>query len=129
MVKGNIKKHQDLNLAVEVYYTEPPIYHVGVMEGEAKEKGIKYSTAKATYNKFPREIINGNWNENDGFIKTIFEKDSGKIIGGLVYVEEADNIIHMIMVAMRAGLTTFDLGNLPFFHPSLAEGVSYASLH
>lgn len=128
MVKGNTRKREDLNLAVEVMYTEPPIAHVGIMEEDAKEKGIKYSKAKTDYNKFPRGIINGNWNEQDGFIKTLFEEDSGKLIGGLVYGEDADNLIHVIMVAMRAGMTTYDLGNLPFFHPSLAEGVRYASL-
>jgi dihydrolipoamide dehydrogenase len=99
------------------------------MEEAAKEKGIKYSKVKIDYNKFPRGIINGNWNEQDGFIKTLFERDSGKLISGLVYGEDADNLIHVIMVAMRAGMTTYDLGNLPFFHPSLAEGVRYASLH
>lgn len=129
MVKGNTKKREDLNLAIEVMYTEPPIAHVGLLEEDARQKGIKYSKVKADYNKFPRGIINGNWNENDGFIKTIFEKDNGRIIGGLVYGEDADNLIHTVMVAMRAGLTTYDLGNLPFFHPSLAEGIRYASLH
>jgi dihydrolipoamide dehydrogenase len=129
MVKGNTRKREDLNLAIEVMYTEPPIAHVGIMEEDAKEKDIKYSKVKTDYNKFPRGIINGNWNEQDGFIKTIFERDSGKLIGGLVYGEDADNLIHVIMVAMRAGMTTYDLGNLPFFHPSLAEGVRYASLH
>lgn len=128
MVKGNVRKREDLSLAIEVMYTEPPIAHVGMMEEQAKEKGIKYSNVKTDYNKFPRGIINGNWNEQDGFVKTLFEKDSGKIIGGLVYGEDADNLIHVIMVAMRAGLTTYDLGNLPFFHPSLAEGIRYASL-
>ncbi len=129
MVKGNTRKREDLNLAVEVMYTEPPIAHVGLMEENAKEKEIKYSKVKADYNKFPRGIINGNWSEQDGFIKTLFEEDSGKLIGGLVYGEDADNLIHVLMVAMRAGMTTHDLGNLPFFHPSLAEGIRYASLH
>lgn len=128
MVRGNTKKREDLNLAVEVMYTEPPIAHVGIMEEDAKQKGIKYSKVKADYNKFPRGIINGNWNEQDGFIKTLFEDDSGKLIGGLVYGEDADNLVHVLMVAMRAGMTTYDLGNLPFFHPSLAEGIRYASL-
>lgn len=126
MVKGNTRKREDLNLAVEVMYTEPPIAHIGLMEEDAKQSGIKYSKAKTDYNKFPRGIINGNWNEQDGFIKTLFEEDSGKLIGGLVYGEDADNLIHVIMVAMHAGMTTYDLGNLPFFHPSLAEGVRYA---
>jgi pyruvate/2-oxoglutarate dehydrogenase complex dihydrolipoamide dehydrogenase (E3) component len=59
----------------------------------------------------------------------MFEEEGGKLIGGLVYGEDADNLIHIIiMVATRAGMTTYDLGNLPFFHPSLAEGVRYASL-
>jgi pyruvate/2-oxoglutarate dehydrogenase complex dihydrolipoamide dehydrogenase (E3) component len=67
--------------------------------------------------------------EQDGFIKTLFEEDGSKLIGGLVYGEDADNLIHVIMVAMRAGVaTSYDLGNLPFFYPSLAEGVRYASL-
>ncbi|MDQ3969378.1 MAG: NAD(P)/FAD-dependent oxidoreductase [Thermoproteota archaeon] len=129
MVKGNTRKREDLNLAIEVMYTEPPIAHVGIMEENAKEKGIKYSKVKIEYNKFPRGIINGNWNEQDGFIKTLFEEDSGKLIGGLVYGEDADNLVHVLMVAMRANMTTYDLGNLPFFHPSLAEGIRYASLH
>jgi pyruvate/2-oxoglutarate dehydrogenase complex dihydrolipoamide dehydrogenase (E3) component len=34
-----------------------------------------------------------------------------------------------IMVAIKAGLTTYDLGNLPFFHPSIGEGIRYTSLH
>ncbi|HEX7207608.1 MAG TPA: hypothetical protein VF233_05455, partial [Nitrososphaeraceae archaeon] len=70
-----------------------------------------------------------NWSEEDGFIKTIFEKDTGKVLGGLIYGEDADNMIHIIMIAIKAGLSTYDLGNLPFFHPSLAEGIRYNSLH
>lgn len=128
MIKGNTKKREDLNLAIEVIYTEPPIAHVGIMERDAKKKGIDYGKANVTYNKFPRGIINGNWNETDGFIKTLFEKESGKLIGSIVYGENADDLVHVPMVAMRAGLTTYDLGNLPFFHPSLAEGIRYASL-
>ena len=87
----------------------------------------EYDKFLTQYNRFPRGIINGNWKDDDGFVKTLFRKSDGRLLGGVVYGDDADNLVQILMVALKASLSTDDLGHLPFFHPSLAEGIRYAS--
>ena len=66
-------------------------------------------------------------NETEGFTRVIYEKGSGKILGGHVLGTHSSDLIAELTLAVRKELTVKDLAYLFHFHPSLSENVQRAA--
>ena len=99
-------------------YTIPEVSMVGETEESLKLKGVDYLVGRASYAGNARGQIIG---DDSGFLKLLFGKADGKLLGVHVIGELASEVVHVGLVAMltesRAGL--FD--RTCFNYPTLGE--------
>lgn len=118
LLSGNYKSvKQRKKIASSVFIT-PQFAHIGLREKEAKEQGYEYKVAKLPVTSIPRARIDGNTN---GFLKTIVDPKTNKIIGCTLICVEANEMINTIQVAMNAGLDYQIIRDTVFTHPSMTE--------
>jgi pyruvate/2-oxoglutarate dehydrogenase complex dihydrolipoamide dehydrogenase (E3) component len=101
-------------------FTDPEFARVGFSETEAKAAGVAYRLAKIPMlNVLRTRTIS----ETRGFMKTLIDERSYKILGFSVFGAGAGEIIAAVQVAMIAGLPYTALRDAIFTHPTLPEGL------
>lgn len=119
------KKHYfDPQCIPSVAYTEPEIAWVGLTEKEAKEKGIKYEASVFPWAASGRAIAS---DATDGMTKMIFEKDTGRVIGGAMIGTNAGEMLGEIGLAIEMGADAEDVGLTIHAHPTLNESIGLAA--
>lgn len=112
------KKHTDL-LVPWCTYTQPEIAHVGLYDGEAKERhGNAVQTFTQDFAEIDRSILEG---DTEGFVKMHTVK--GKIVGATIVGEHAGDLISEISVAMQAGMKLGSLASVIHPYPTSAEAI------
>lgn len=119
-VKG--LKPVDWSLLLNVVFTDPQLATIGRLESELDAKGVKYLAASYPFNDHGKSIL---MDANYGYVKIIAEPKLGRILGAEIVGPEAGELIHVFSgpLAMRA--TIFDLLRAPWYHPTLAEIITY----
>jgi dihydrolipoamide dehydrogenase len=107
-----------------VAYTDPEVAWVGLTEREAKEKGIDYETAGFPWAASGRAIASA---RTEGKTKLIFEKESGRILGGAIVGINAGEMLGEICLAIEMGANAEDVALTIHAHPTLNESVGMAS--
>ena len=123
-VRGDhqVKEKFDGRLNTLVAFTDPEIASVGLTEMEATAKGIDYLTAKYPFDDHGKSLIGG---YEFGFVKLLAEKSRGEIIGAQIIGPHASDLIHELIAVMRYRGTVEELAQMPHYHPTLAEIVTY----
>jgi dihydrolipoamide dehydrogenase len=106
-------------------FSSPQIAGVGYTEQQLKKAGIEYS--KVVY--YYKDTAMGQAIEDtDGFVKFLFEKENGKILGCHILGAEASILIHEVLIAMKSGSGTMrDIIRTIHIHPALSEVISRAA--
>ncbi|MFT6157122.1 MAG: dihydrolipoamide dehydrogenase, partial [Neolewinella sp.] len=100
------KKHYfDPKCIPSVAYTEPEVAWVGVTEKEAIEQGLNYEVATFPWAASGRAIACA---ATDGLTKMIFEKDTGRVIGGAIVGTNAGEMLGEIGLAIEMGADAED---------------------
>lgn len=99
-------------------FINPQLAHIGLREKEAAEQGYDFKVARLPATSIPRARINGNTN---GFLKTLVDKRTNKILGCTLLCDEANEMINTIQVAITAGLDYRVVRDTIFTHPSMTE--------
>jgi pyruvate/2-oxoglutarate dehydrogenase complex dihydrolipoamide dehydrogenase (E3) component len=112
-------------------FTDPELARIGLSETDAKGKGIPYRLFKVPMEANLRART---LSETRGFLKTIVEADSDRILGFTAFGVGAGEILAAVQVAMIAGLPYTALRDAVLTHPTLVEGLiplfsSAASAH
>lgn len=119
------KKHYfDPKCIPSVAYTDPEIAWVGVTEKEAKEQGLSYETATFPWAASGRAIASA---RTEGMTKMIFDKDSGRVIGGAMVGINAGEMLGEIGLAVEMGADAEDVALTIHAHPTLNESIGLAS--
>lgn len=119
------KKHFfDPRCIPSVAYTDPEIAWVGLTEKEAKEKGISVETAVFPWAASGRAIASG---RTEGMTKMIFEKDSGRVVGGAIVGINAGEMLGEIGLAIEMGADAEDVALTIHAHPTLNESIGLAA--
>ena len=119
------KKHYfDPKCIPSVAYTEPEVAWVGLTEKEAKEQGINYEAATFPWAASGRAIASA---ATDGMTKMIFEKDSGRVIGGAIIGTIAGEMLGEIGLAIEMGADAEDVALTIHAHPTLNESIGLAA--
>jgi len=61
--------------------------------------------------------------KNRGMIKLYVQKNDGKILGAQMAVPHGEHLAHHLAWAIEQGLSVHDMLELPFYHPTLEEGL------
>ncbi|HWB90867.1 MAG TPA: FAD-dependent oxidoreductase [Puia sp.] len=101
-------------------YTDPEFARVGLSEREAQERGIPYRLAKIPVAKVLRAQT---LFETRGFMKTLVDTASDRILGFSAFSVEAGEIMPAVQVAMAAGLPYSVFRDAIFAHPTMSEAL------
>ncbi|WP_371188183.1 dihydrolipoyl dehydrogenase [Thalassotalea maritima] len=119
------KKHVfDPRCIPSIAYTDPEIAWVGVTEREAKEQGLNIEVANFPWSASGRAIASA---RTEGKTKLIFDKDSGRVLGGAIVGINAGEMLGEIGLAVEMGADAEDVGLTIHAHPTLNESIGLAA--
>ena len=99
-------------------YSYPQIASVGLTEAQAKEVGYKINVGKFPFKGNGKALALG---EKDGFVKTIFDSNSGELLGAHMIGAEVTELIQGYVIGQALETTEEDLAHTIFPHPTLSE--------
>ncbi len=99
-------------------YCQPQVASVGMTEAKAKAAGHNLKIGRFPFIGNGKAIALG---EPDGMVKTIFDADTGKLLGAHMVGAEVTELIQGYVVAMNLESTEEELMHTIFPHPTLSE--------
>ncbi len=105
-------------------YSWPEVASVGAWKYQLEQEGKPVKAGRAFFKGSAKAMAAG---DNDGFVQIISDPSSGKILGAQIIGPHATELIHIVSVALKAGMTTKDLSEVMFAHPTLSELVKEAA--
>ena len=118
------KSYFDARTIPSVAYTDPEIAWVGLTELEAKAQGIDYEKAQFPWAASGRALALG---RSEGFTKLLFDKKTGRVLGGAVVGQNAGDLIAEIGLAIEMDADASDISLTVHPHPTLSETIAFAS--
>jgi dihydrolipoamide dehydrogenase len=106
-------------------YCAPQIASVGLTEAAAKEKKYDIRVGRFPFAGNGKAIALG---EDQGFVKVIFDKANGALLGAHMVGAEVTELIQGYVVAMNLETTEEELMHTIFPHPTLSEMMKEAVL-
>ena len=123
-VAAGEKSYFDARSIPSVAYTDPEIAWVGLTETEAKEQGIEYEKSAFPWAASGRALSIG---RDEGFTKLLFDKDTGRILGGAIVGPGAGDLISEIGFAIEMSADAADISLTVHPHPTLSETIAFAA--
>jgi dihydrolipoamide dehydrogenase len=99
-------------------YCNPQVASVGLTEAKAKEQGRDIRVGRFPFVANGKAIALG---EDQGMVKTIFDKKTGELLGAHLVGAEVTELIQGFVVAMNLETTEEDLMHTIFPHPTISE--------
>ena len=118
------KSYFDARSIPSVAYTDPEVAWVGLTELEAQEEGIDYEKAQFPWAASGRALA---INRTEGFTKLLFDKKTGRVLGGAIVGPNAGDLISEIALALEMGSDAADISLTIHPHPTLSETVAFAA--
>jgi len=106
-------------------YCKPQVASIGLNEARAKEQGVAYTIGRYPFQASGKARATGH---TEGFIKLLFAQDSHKIIGAQILGSDATEMIATMGIALKQGMTSEQIGEVIYAHPTLSEAFADASL-
>jgi pyruvate/2-oxoglutarate dehydrogenase complex dihydrolipoamide dehydrogenase (E3) component len=102
-------------------FTDPPLAHVGLSEGEAERQGVIARVAR-----LPMDSVLGAQatDQREGFMKALVGGNDDRILGFTMIGATAGEVMAAVQTAMIAELPFSRLANAALAHPTMAEGLS-----
>jgi len=106
-------------------YCMPQVASVGMTEAKAKASGRKIKVGRFPFIGNGKAIALG---EPDGLVKTIFDAETGELLGAHMIGAEVTELIQGYVIARTLETTEAELGATIFPHPTLSEMMHEAVL-
>ncbi|EAA2100031.1 TPA: dihydrolipoyl dehydrogenase [Salmonella enterica subsp. enterica serovar Bredeney] len=106
-------------------YTSPQVASFGLTEEKAKELKKLYKTGTFPYLANGKALAS---NAGDGFVKVIFDADSGELLGAHMVGHDVTEQIYGLCTAWSLEATEESLHSVIFPHPTLSEAIAEAVL-
>jgi dihydrolipoamide dehydrogenase len=101
-------------------YCRPQVASIGMTETQARSKNLNFKIGKFPFIGNGKAIALG---DSEGLIKTIFNKDTGELIGAHMVGPEVTELIQGFSIAKKLETTEYELMHTIFPHPTLSEGI------
>jgi pyruvate/2-oxoglutarate dehydrogenase complex dihydrolipoamide dehydrogenase (E3) component len=105
-------------------YTTPEVAHVGLLDAEARERGIEVTTITIPLHDVDRAVLDG---EEDGFLRVHLRKGTDKLVGATMVATHAGDMISELTLAMTAGLGLGAIAGAIHPYPTQAEAMKKAA--
>ena len=99
-------------------FIDPPLSRIGLNEEEARRQNRDIIVKKLPVMAIPRAKTLG---ETDGLLKAIIDKNTGKILGCVLFAPDSGEVINTVAVAMKTGQDYTFLRDFIFTHTSMSE--------
>ena len=123
-VVAGAKSYFDARIIPSVAYPDPEVAWVGLTELEAKENGIAYEKAQFPWAASGRALSLG---RDEGFTKLLFDKKTGRVLGGAIVGSGAGDLIAEVGLAIEMGADAADISLSIHPHPTLSETIAFAA--
>jgi dihydrolipoamide dehydrogenase len=108
----------DRSLVPGCTYCHPQVASVGLTEAKAREAGHDIRVGRFPFLANGKAVALG---DDQGLVKTIFDKKTGQLLGAHLVGAEVTELIQGFVVAMNLETTEEELMHTIFPHPTLSE--------
>ena len=112
----------DYTVVPSVVFTVPPLASVGLDERTARERGLRFTTHHERTASWHSSRRVG---ESASGFKVLVDDVNGRIVGAHLLGPNAEEVINVFAMAMRASLSTSDIKQLLFAYPTSAADTPY----
>ena len=113
-----LRQKMDYSVVPWCTYTDPEVAHVGLGEKEAKQKNVDYDLFAVPLEDLDRAVVES---EDVGFAKVLTAKGSDKILGATIVGPHAGDLLHELVLAMKAGIGLGTVASTIHAYPTFAE--------
>ncbi|MEW7291608.1 FAD-containing oxidoreductase [Aquimarina sp. 2304DJ70-9] len=99
-------------------YTDPPLGRVGMTVAQALQKGHNILKGYRPFSKIARAVEKG---EDQGFMQVIVDADTKEILGATILGIGADEIVHLLLNAIRTHIPYTIIKETVHIHPTVSE--------
>ncbi len=117
-IKGLHPHPMDKRMIPGCTYCAPQVASVGLTEQAAKDKKLDVRVGRFPFIGNGKAVALG---EDQGMVKTIFDKKTGQLLGAHLVGPEVTELIQGFVVAMNLETTEEELMHTIFPHPTLSE--------
>ena len=107
-----------------VVFTDPQVAGVGLTEAQAKARGFATKASVVPLDQVPRSLAA---RDTRGLIKLIADKQSDRLLGAQILAPEGADSIQTMVLALKFGMTTKELGETIFPYLTTVEGLKLAA--
>ncbi|MBA4164523.1 MAG: mercury(II) reductase [Erythrobacter sp.] len=122
-VTGNQHRY-DNSAMPAVVFTDPQVASVGLTEQAARAQGLDIKTSLLPLDAVPRALAA---RDTRGLIKLVADKASDRLLGGQIMAPEGADSIQTLVLAIKYGMTTAELGATIFPYLTTVEGLKLAA--
>ncbi|MFV4912118.1 dihydrolipoyl dehydrogenase [Microbacterium lacticum] len=101
-------------------YSRPQVASIGYTEQQAKEKGRTINVGRFDLSGNGKAIALG---EPTGFVKTVFDAETGELLGAHLVGPEVTEMIQGLGIARSLEATAESLAEVVFAHPTVSEAI------
>ncbi len=101
-------------------YSSPQVASVGYTEQQARDEGLNIRVGKFDLSAMGKAQAMG---ETEGFVKTVFDDDTGELLGAHMIGAEVTELIQGYVIAQKLESTEEELMHTVFAHPTLSEAM------
>jgi dihydrolipoamide dehydrogenase len=117
---ARVQKYRRRN-GLKVVFTDPGVAAVGRTLDKLDSAGI--IIARANFSDQARAVAEG---RNTGMMHIYVDKTDARILGAEMIVPEAEHLTHLLGLAIHREMTVHDMLTMPFYHPTVEEGLRTA---
>jgi pyruvate/2-oxoglutarate dehydrogenase complex dihydrolipoamide dehydrogenase (E3) component len=112
----------DHSLLLNVVFTDPQLATIGRLEQQLESSNTPFLRASYPFNDHGKSILA---DAMYGYVKVLADPQSGRILGAEIVGKDAGELIHCFSTPLAMGATVFDMLRAPWYHPTLAEIITY----
>ena len=109
----------DYRVVPWVTYTDPEVAQVGLTEDEASKQGLRFDLHRLGLEDLDRAVVE---REEHGFVK-VLTAGKGRILGATIVGPRAGEVIHELVLAMKAGVGLGTLSGTIHAYPTFSAAV------
>ncbi|KUI22393.1 pyridine nucleotide-disulfide oxidoreductase [Mycobacterium sp. GA-2829] len=102
-------------------FLSPPLARVGLTEAQARTAGYDFKVAASPVVNLATVARARIVDDTAGIMKVVVDADTDKILGAALLCHDAQEVINIVALAMRHGITASVLRDEIYTHPSMSE--------
>ena len=115
-------KPVDYAMLLGVVFTDPPLATVGRGARQLEAAGVPFLSASYPFDDHGKSIL---MDATRGYVKVMADPVRGRILGAEIVGQDAGELIHCFTGPMAMRATVRDMLRAPWYHPTLAEILTY----